>query len=121
MLRESCALSPGEREIIAHAVLSTQPQPTVSAKLLALLTIARKLQLGGGGLAAEDIVRARGAGADDQAICDTLLIATTFSVCNLYINGLRVLLPEALLAPDTVSESLPRLVAEEELECPLPG
>lgn len=57
-------------------------------KLRALLAIAEKVREGGQRVTAADVERAKGAGADDRAIHDTVLIAAAFSMYNRYVDGL---------------------------------
>ena len=73
----------------------TNPQTAdVSDKLKALLTIAGKVQLGGKNVTAEDVERARGLGATDLEIHDTVLIAAMFCMCNRYVDGLATWAPD---------------------------
>ncbi|GLU53014.1 carboxymuconolactone decarboxylase family protein [Dyadobacter frigoris] len=60
----------------------------VSEKLRALLDIAAKVQKGGKHVLEEDIAAAREAGAVDQEIHDTVLIAAAFCMFNRYVDGL---------------------------------
>jgi len=66
----------------------------ISEKLKALLAIAGKVQLGGRNVTAEDVDRARGLGATDLEIHDTVLIAAVFCMCNRYVDGLATWAPE---------------------------
>jgi uncharacterized peroxidase-related enzyme len=65
----------------------------VSEKLKALLTIAGKVQQGGKNVTEEDIARARGQGATDLEIHDTVLIAAAFCMYNRYVDGLATYTP----------------------------
>jgi len=66
----------------------------VSEKMKALLAIAAGVQTGGRGCVSDEAVaRARGAGADDRAIHDTVLIAAAFCMYNRYVDGLATLSP----------------------------
>ncbi|GJG85193.1 carboxymuconolactone decarboxylase [Gemmatimonadetes bacterium T265] len=71
--------------------LATAP---VSDKMRALLAIAGKVQQGGRRVLPQDVARAREAGADDQAIHDTVLIAAAFCMYNRYVDGLATFAPE---------------------------
>ncbi|GIM94807.1 hypothetical protein [Paractinoplanes toevensis] len=64
------------------------------ALLTALLAIAEKVRVDGRTVTADDVARAREAGADDQAIHDTVLIAAAFCMFNWYVDGLGTLIPE---------------------------
>ena len=70
----------------------------VSDKMKALLVIAGKVQMGGRRVSNDDVERARGEGATDQEIHDTVLIAAAFCMYNRYVDGLATAAPEALLA-----------------------
>jgi uncharacterized peroxidase-related enzyme len=61
--------------------------------LRALLPIAEKVRVDGRSVTADDVARARDAGADDRAIHDTVLIAAAFSMFNRYVDGLDTLTP----------------------------
>jgi alkylhydroperoxidase/carboxymuconolactone decarboxylase family protein YurZ len=65
----------------------------VSPKLKTLLAIAAKVQAGGKQVTAEDVARARAAGATDLEIHDTVLIAAAFCMYNRYVDGLATLTP----------------------------
>jgi uncharacterized peroxidase-related enzyme len=65
----------------------------ISNKLKALLHIAGKVQLGGKQVTEEDITAARGQGATDLEIHDTVLIAAAFCMYNRYVDGLATWQP----------------------------
>lgn len=65
----------------------------VSDKLKALLAIAAKVQQGGKQVSVEDVASARGAGANDLEIHDTVLIAAAFCMFNRYVDGLATWAP----------------------------
>ena len=69
---------------------SAEPDPLLGA----LLGIAEKVRVDGRSVTADDIARARAAGADDRAIHDTVLVAAAFSMFNRYVDGLGTLTPE---------------------------
>jgi uncharacterized peroxidase-related enzyme len=60
----------------------------LSGKMKALLHIAGKVQVSGKEVSEQDIATARGQGADDREIHDTVLIAAAFSMFNRYVDGL---------------------------------
>ena len=66
----------------------------IEAKLRALLRIAAAVQRGGKNVRAQDVEAAREAGADDQEIHDTVLIAAAFCMYNRYVDGLATTVPE---------------------------
>jgi uncharacterized peroxidase-related enzyme len=71
--------------------VSTAP---IDEKLRALLVIADKVRRDGRLVTAEDVDRARQAGADDHAIHDTVLIAAMFCMFNRYVDGLATWTPD---------------------------
>jgi uncharacterized peroxidase-related enzyme len=66
----------------------------VSDKLKALLAIAGKVREGGKHVTGADVERARGLGATDKEIHDTVLIAAAFCMFNRYVDGLDAWQPE---------------------------
>jgi uncharacterized peroxidase-related enzyme len=65
----------------------------VSKKMMALLKIAGKVQKSGREVTPGDIENARNAGASDDEIHDTVLIAAAFCMYNRYVDGLGTNLP----------------------------
>jgi len=65
----------------------------ISEKLKALLAIAGKVQQSGKDVRAADVEHARGLGATDQEIHDTVLIAAAFCMYNRYVDGLATWAP----------------------------
>ena len=124
LLRGPHTLSPGERELIATVVSSENEcrycqtihgaiaahhlqneslvvdvkcdseHADVSDKMKALLVIARHAAKGGKHVTADDVARARAAGATDLEIHDTVLIAAVFCLCNRYVDGLATWAPD---------------------------
>lgn len=74
--------------------LNTGDAP-VSDKMKALLQIAAKVQIGGKEVRPEQIEVARKAGASDEDIHDTVLIAAAFCMYNRYVDGLGTNLPDS--------------------------
>src|ERR1700723_2544273 len=66
----------------------------IASKLKALLNIAGHVQQGGKRVTTEDIARARGEGATDTEIHDTVLIAAAFCMYNRYVDGLATWAPQ---------------------------
>ena len=66
----------------------------ISKKLKALLAIAGKVAQDGKLVTAEDVTRARGLGATEREIHDTVLIAAAFCMYNRYVDGLATWQPE---------------------------
>lgn len=75
-------------------ILADASTAGISEKLRRLLVIAGKVRRDGRLVAAEDVARAREAGADDQAIHDTVLIAAMFCMYNRYVDGLATWAPQ---------------------------
>ncbi len=84
----------GGNEALVEAVKLDFEQAEISEKMKALLAIAGKVQLGGKNVTFEDVGRARGLGATDLEIHDTVLIAAFFCLCNRYVDGLATWTPE---------------------------
>jgi uncharacterized peroxidase-related enzyme len=123
LLHEPNSLAPGERELIAtyfssqndcyfcqtshgaaaachlggddvvRRVNADFESASISPKLKALLAIAGKVQRGGKLVTTEDVERARGEGASDVEIHDTVLIAAAFCMYNRYVDGLNTWQP----------------------------
>jgi uncharacterized peroxidase-related enzyme len=83
----------GQNGRIVDEVLADLATAPIEEKLRALLVIAGKVRRDGRLVSEEDIRRARQAGADDQAIHDTVLIAAMFSMFNRYVDGLATWAP----------------------------
>lgn len=88
---------------LPNAELVTQVQKNIdnapaSPKLKALLKVATQVQKSGREVKAADIEYARQAGANDQEIHDTVLIAAAFCMFNRYVDGLNSLLPKDPMA-----------------------
>ena len=65
----------------------------ISEKLKALLEIAGSVQKSGKQVTSEQIERARGLGATDKELHDTVLIAAAFCMYNRYVDGLATWAP----------------------------
>lgn len=96
----------GDGAEIVAAVCADPGSAPVSAKMRALLAIAAKVQESGQAVTAEDIQRARDAGAGDEDIHDTVLVAAAFCMFNRYVDGLAATTPEDDSAYDTVGKML---------------
>jgi uncharacterized peroxidase-related enzyme len=99
----------GDSSEIVDSVLSKGAGAPVSEKLQALLEIAGKVRVDGRLVTAEDVARARQAGADDKAIHDTVLIAAAFSMYTRYVDGLATWAPQEPEAYDEMGA----LIAEK--------
>src|SRR5450432_1158295 len=78
----------GDKKEIVDELLQDQTANSLSPKMKALLLIAGKVQVSGKSVQPEDIEAARKAGANDNDIHDTVLIAASFSMFNRYVDGL---------------------------------
>ncbi|HTI10795.1 MAG TPA: carboxymuconolactone decarboxylase family protein [Puia sp.] len=83
----------GEERGIVDELLSGKDLSSLSSKMQALLELAGKVQVAGHHVMPADISAVRAAGANDQDIHDTVLIAATFSLFNRYVDGLGSLTP----------------------------
>lgn len=78
----------------------------ISPKLRKLLAIAKKVQILGNKVTAEDIEEAKNEGATDREIHDTVLIAAAFCMYNRYVDGLGTWAPEEKEAYDETGKML---------------
>src|SRR5580698_4096774 len=83
----ACVYLDGDRDLVDQ-VRKDYQHAAITDKLKALLTIAGKVQQSGKAVQPEDIARARGEGATDKDIHDTVLIAAAFCLYNRYVDGL---------------------------------
>lgn len=98
----------GGRTLVAEALRAPEAAP-VSDKMKALLGIAARVREGGKAVTQEAIAAARGAGATDVEIHDTVLIAAAFCMYNRYVDGLAAVTPTDLDVYDRMAE---RIVAD---------
>jgi uncharacterized peroxidase-related enzyme len=63
-------------------------QAKISPKMKALLKVAGQVQKGGLHVSAGDVQAAKSAGASDEDIHDTVLVAAAFCMFNRYVDGL---------------------------------
>ncbi|MBS1913901.1 MAG: peroxidase-related enzyme [Bacteroidetes bacterium] len=96
----------GEDRGIVDAVLAGPDSAPISGKMRALLEIAGKVRRDGRTVGADDVARAREAGADDKAIHDTVLIAAAFCMFNRYVDGLATWAPQPLEAYHEIGQQL---------------
>jgi uncharacterized peroxidase-related enzyme len=96
-----------EGNLVAETLQDPHNAP-LSEKMRALLAIARKVQQGGRNVTPEEVARAKDAGADDETIHDTVLIAAAFCMFNRYVDGLATLIPEDDSRYDPAGERLAR-------------
>lgn len=84
----------GSRNGLVDDILADAASAGISEKLRALLAIAGKVRRDGRLVTADDVGRARAAGADDKAIHDTVLMAAMFCMYNRYVDGLATWTPK---------------------------
>jgi uncharacterized peroxidase-related enzyme len=82
-----------QRDLVDEMLRDLNTAP-VDNKMRALLVIADKIRRDGRLVTDADVAAARDAGADDQAIHDTVLIAAMFCMFNRYVDGLATLTPK---------------------------
>lgn len=78
----------------------------LSPKMKALLNIAKKVQILGNKVSANDIEVAKNEGATDNEIHDTVLIAAAFCMYNRYVDGLGTWAPKEDEAYDETGKML---------------
>jgi uncharacterized peroxidase-related enzyme len=112
----ACAAAqlPGGMTVVEQVRADPGSAP-VSAKLKALLTIAAAVQHSGRAVTAEHVAQARGAGATDVEIHDTVLIAAAFCMFNRYVDGLATIAPDD---PAVYAAGAQRLVTQGYLPPP---
>ncbi|MFJ9810756.1 carboxymuconolactone decarboxylase family protein [Streptomyces sp. NPDC101158] len=79
---------------LVEAVQKDPATAPVDARLRALLTIAEKVRADARDVTENEIAAARAAGADDESIHDTVLIAAAFCMFNRYVDGLGAVTPD---------------------------
>jgi len=99
----------GSECAVVDLALSNPQTAPLTEKMRALLQIAGRVRQDGRLVTSEDIKRARDAGADDQAIHDTVLIAAAFCMYNRYVDGLATWAPAG---PEAYKESGVRLATQ---------
>lgn len=96
----------GEQSGAVDQVFVNAATANISEKLRALLAIADKVRCDGRLVTSEDVLKARQAGADDQAIHDAVLIAAMFSMFNRYVDGLATWTPNDPKLYEAIGERL---------------
>lgn len=90
----AAAQLPGGAEQVEQTLAGAAGDAPVPEKLRALLEIAGLVRVDGRLVSAEAVARARGLGATDREIHDTVLIAAAFCMFNRYVDGLATSVPE---------------------------
>jgi uncharacterized peroxidase-related enzyme len=105
----------GDRELVA-AVLSDPGSAPVSERIRALLAIAAKVQSSGLAVTDDDVATARAAGASDEDLHDTVLVAAAFCMFNRYVDGLAANTP----TDPAMYEIMGRELADNGYRAPVP-
>jgi uncharacterized peroxidase-related enzyme len=84
----------GGTEELLNAIYQDPEHAPLTEKMKSLLAIGREVQSAGTGVKPSHIERARTAGASDQEIHDTVLIAALFCLYNRYVDGLNTYCPD---------------------------
>jgi hypothetical protein len=82
-----------------------------------LLVVANKFRISGLDVAADDIAAARAAGASDEDLHDTVLVAAAFCMFNRYVDGLAANTP----TDPAMYEMMGRELAENGYRSPAPS
>lgn len=82
------------------------PDAAPEPKLKALLALAEAVARGGQYVTDDLVASARSAGAADEDIHDTVLIAATFSMLNRYVDGLGAVTPSEEAAYDAMGRQM---------------
>jgi len=93
------------KNVVEEALCEPERAP-IGEKMRALLRIADKARQDGRLVLAEDVQQARDAGADDQAIHDTVLITGMFCMFNRYVDGLATWTPKDPAIYETIGERI---------------
>jgi uncharacterized peroxidase-related enzyme len=83
-----------EGRALVDKVMADPDSAPISPKLRALLSIATAVQGSGRDVTEELVASARGEGASDTEIHDTVLIAAAFCMFNRYCDGLAAVVPD---------------------------
>lgn len=87
------ALLDGDDAGIVADVADTGASSELDQRMHALLHVADRVRERGDQVTPDDIQAARDAGADDESIHDTVLVAAAFCMFNRYVDGLAALTP----------------------------
>jgi len=91
---------------LVDAVVRDYQTAPISEKLKALLAIAAKVRQDGKSVTSADIAQARGCGATDLELHDTVLIAAAFCMFNRYVDGLATWTPTDPEAYDRMGQRM---------------
>lgn len=81
-----------DKDTVCAAIVEPATAP-ITDRMRTLLAIAGKVQRAGKDVTAGDVDAARAAGADDEDIHDTVLVAAAFCMFNRYVDGLAATTP----------------------------
>lgn len=77
-----------------YTILNNPEEADISEKLKAVLEIAKQVAITGKNVTSEHVNRAKSAGATDIDIHDTIMIAALFCLCNRYVDGFNLSVPD---------------------------
>jgi uncharacterized peroxidase-related enzyme len=95
----------GDGELVAAAIDDPGAAP-VGERMRALLAIAAKVQSSGRDVTDEDVAAARAAGATDEDLHDTVLVAAAFCMYNRYVDGLAATTPTDAAVYELIGQNL---------------
>lgn len=98
----------GPERGLVDDIVNTYDPTNLSPKMKALLYIAEKVRRDARLVTEGDVRAARSAGADEQAIHDTVLIAAMFCMYNRYVDGLATTVPPNRVVYDQMGAILAR-------------
>lgn len=96
----------GEQSDVVNSILLDADTSPITPRLRALLSIADAVAVGGQQVSAELVAGARDAGATDEEVHDTVLIAAAFCMFNRYVDGLATPLPNDPVIYDAMAARL---------------
>lgn len=105
----AAAQLPGGAALVQEVLEQGAATAPVDDKMRALLAIAEQVQRSGRDVTEQAVAAAKGAGATDVEIHDTVLIAAAFCMFNRYVDGLGTVVPDD---PAAYGAMAPRILSE---------
>ncbi|MEU6579031.1 peroxidase-related enzyme [Streptomyces sp. NPDC046805] len=96
----------GGDHALVEAVQQGPATAPIDERMRALLAIAEKVRGDARSVTSQDVAAARAAGASDEAVHDTVLIAAAFCMFNRYVDGLAAITPEDPAVYDEIGAAL---------------
>lgn len=81
-------------------------EAALTPRMRALVDIASRVQVGGRSVTQDDVDRAKAAGASEDEIHDTVVVAAFFCFVNRYVDGLGTETPEASAFYEAAGDNL---------------